>query len=251
MWKHANKNRHKNNTQFSEHFRKKSPSQNTRIAFQSIKISKFSRIACFQTPLVARTLGAHVIRRLFKNTSRLYVLTGWTVWLLKTENEKFTRWFSIFDSFDHLPPVLAADTEKSAPKSKTSGTLGIQEGKKNIEQTLKLHQIWTGLWAPDSDYWITATWSRIRNLSLNTADIYCNKLERILLPFYIFIERRGGKWTFCNLGAWFWPNFRANRLYERKVTWKYKFGSVMSYWKETRLFSGWRASLKNFFAYAL
>ena len=59
-------------------------------------------------------------------------------------------------------------------------------------------------------------------LEFNTADIYCNKVERILLPFYmldyIFIERRGGKWTFCNLGAWFnWPNFRANRLYERKL----------------------------------
>ena len=210
------------------------------------KISKFSRIACFQTPLVARTLGAHVIRRLFKNTSRLYVLTGWTVWLLKIENEKFTRWFSSFDSFDHLPPVLAADTEKSAPTSKTSGTLGIQEGKKKYWTKVKT--------TPNMDR-VMGTWfgllnnrHMIKNTELNTADIFCFKLERILLPFYTFIERRGGKWTFCNLGAWFWPNFRANRLYERKVTWKYKFDSVMSYWKETRLFSGWRASLKNFFA---
>ena len=46
----------------------------------------------------------------------------------------------------------AANTEKSAPKTKTSGILGIQEDKKNIEQTLKLHQIWTGLWARDSNY---------------------------------------------------------------------------------------------------
>ena len=47
----------------------------------------------------------------------------------------------------------AANTEKSAPKTKISGILGIQEGKKKyIEQTLKLHQIWTGLWAPDSNY---------------------------------------------------------------------------------------------------
>ena len=30
-------------------------------------------------------------------------------------------------------------------------------------------------------------------------DISCDKLERIPLPPYIFIESRGGKETFCNL----------------------------------------------------
>ena len=78
----------------------------------------------------------------------------------------------------------------------------------------------------------------IKNTELefeHRTDTSCDKLERILLPPYIFIESRGGKWTFCNLGAWFWPNFRANRLYERKDTWKYKVGSVISYWKEKRL----------------
>ena len=48
----------------------------------------------------------------------------------------------------------AANTEKSAPMQnknfRHSGYSGRQ--KKNIEQMLKLHQIWTGLWAPDSNY---------------------------------------------------------------------------------------------------
>ena len=61
-----------------------------------------------------------------------------------------------FQVFIHLiirrQCLHAANTEKSAPKTKTSGILGIQEDKKNIEQTLKLHQIWTGLWARDSNY---------------------------------------------------------------------------------------------------
>ena len=89
---------------------------------------------------------------------------------------------------------------------------------------------------------VMGTWFELLNnchMTKNTelefkqrTDIYCDKLERILLPPYIFIERRGGKWTVCNLGSWFWPNFRANRLCERKDTWKYTFGSVMSYSKK-------------------
>ena len=50
---------------------------------------------------------------------------------------KIYMWFSILDSFDYSPPVAsafwqkiclyAADTEKSARKRTTSGTLGIQD----------------------------------------------------------------------------------------------------------------------------
>ena len=72
MWKHTDKIRHKNNNQVSKHCRKKLPSKNTRIVFQSIKISKFSGVASFQTPLAARTLGAHVIRWLLKNIPILH-----------------------------------------------------------------------------------------------------------------------------------------------------------------------------------
>ena len=61
MRKHAKKGIKDN--RFSESFRKKSPSPNTRIAFESIKISNFSRVTCPQTPLEAPTLGAQVICR--------------------------------------------------------------------------------------------------------------------------------------------------------------------------------------------
>ena len=52
-----------------------------------------------------------------------------------------------------LRPAL----ENPHPKEKLLGLWVFRKAEKNIEQTLKLHQIWTGLWAPDSNYWITAT----------------------------------------------------------------------------------------------
>ena len=38
------------------------------------------------------------------------------------------------------------------PKEKLLALCVFRKAKKKIEQTLKLHQIWTGLWAPDSNY---------------------------------------------------------------------------------------------------
>ena len=81
------------------------------------------------------------------------VIRGDWLWKATNINDKNnSAAFSIFDSFDHLPPVLAADTEKSAPKSKTSGTLGIQEGKKkywtNVKTTPNMDRVmgtWFGL----------------------------------------------------------------------------------------------------------
>ena len=56
------------------------------------------------------------------------------------------------------------------------------------------------------------------------------------------------KWTFCSIGLWFGWNPQVNRLYGRKETQQYKFGSVQAYKKGKGLTSGWRASLKNVFA---
>ena len=56
------------------------------------------------------------------------------------------------------------------------------------------------------------------------------------------------KWTFCSVGLWFGWNPWVNRLYRRKETQQYKFGSVQAYKKGESLTSGWRASLKNVFA---
>ena len=139
---------------------------------------------------------------------------------------KIYMWFSILDSFDYSPPVAsafwqkiclsAADTEKSARR--------VFRTSPNMDRVIGS---WLGL---------LNNHHMIKNTELefeHRTDIACDKLERILLPPYILIESRGGKWwTFCNLGAWFWSNFSANRLYERRDTWKYKFDSVMSYWKE-------------------
>ena len=57
--------------------------------------------------------------------------------------------------------------------------------------------------------WVMSTWFELlnnRHMIENTQpefehriDISCDKLERIPLPPYIFIESRGGKETFCNL----------------------------------------------------
>ena len=123
------------------------------------------------------------------------VIRGDWLWKATNINDKNnSAAFSIFDSFDHLPPVLAADTEKSAPKSKTSGTLGIQEGKKKYWTNVKT--------TPNMDR-VMGTWFELlnkRHMIKNTelefeqrTDISCDKLERILLPPYIFIESRGGK----------------------------------------------------------
>ena len=53
----------------------------------------------------------------------------------------------------YLRPAL----ENPHPKEKLLALWVFRKAEKNTEQTLKLHQIWTGLWAPDSNYWITAT----------------------------------------------------------------------------------------------
>ena len=213
MWKRANKNKHKNNTQFSEHFRKKSPSQNTRIAFQSIKISKFSRIACFQAPLVARTLRAHVIRQLFKKyipivrTHRLDCLTIKN-WKWKIYKVIFNFWYIWSFAASACGRHWTIRTQKK--KLWHSGYSGRQKKYwTNVKTTPNMDRV-MGTW-----FGLLNNRHMIKNTELefkHRTDIYCNKLERILLRPYIFIERRGGKWTFCNLRAWFWPNFRANRL---------------------------------------
>ena len=88
----------------------------------------------------------------------------------------------------------AANTEKSAPKTKISGILGIQKGKKKYWTNVKT--------TPNMDR-VMGTWFELlnkRHMIKNTelefeqrTDISCDKLERILLPPYIFIESRGGK----------------------------------------------------------
>ena len=146
---------------------------------------------------------------------------------------KIYMWFSILDSFDYSPPVASAFGRRSACLRPTP---------KNQHAKELLLALWVFRISPNMDR-VIGSWlgllnnhHMIKNTELefeHRTDIACDKLERILLPPYILIESRGGKWwTFCNLGAWFWSNLSANRLYERKDTWKYKFDSVMSYWKE-------------------
>ena len=202
MWKHANKNKHKNKTQFSENFREKSPSHNTRISVSEHQHFKIFSDSMLPDPpwWLAPSALTWFVGYLKIHPDCTYSQVGLSDYSkLKMKNLQGDFQFLI-----HLiicRQCLRPTPKNPHPKAKPLALWVFRKAKKNIEQTLKLHQIWTGLWAPDSDYWITATWSRIRNLSLNTADIYCNKLERILLPFYIFIERWGGKWTFCNLGG--------------------------------------------------
>ena len=150
-----------------------------------------------------------------KNTSRYYS-KGWTVWLLKLENEKFTRWFSIFDLI--IRRHCQQPTPKNPhPKEKLLALWVFRKAKK----------YWTNVKTTPNMVRVMGTWFEflndrhmIKNTKLDRfehrTDICCDKLERIFLPPYIFIESRGGKWIFCNLGVWSWPNFREDRLYERK-----------------------------------
>ena len=184
MWKHANKNRYKNNTQFSEHFRKKSPPLNTRITFQSIKISEFSRIACFQTPLAARTLGAHVIHRLFKKyipIVRTHRLDSLTIknWKRKIYMVIFNFWFIWSFAASACGRHRKIRTQKK--NFWHSGYSGRQ--KKYCTNVIKT--------TPNMDR-VMGTWFELLNnchMIKNTelefkqrTDIYCDKLERILLP---------------------------------------------------------------------
>ena len=50
------------------------------------------------------------------------------------------------------------------------------------------------------------------------------------------------KWTFCSIGLWFGWNPYVNRLYRRKETQQYKFGSVQAYKKGKGLTPGWPRS---------
>ena len=130
---------------------------------------------------------------------------------------KIYKWFSILDSFDHSPTVApafgkicrpAADTEKSARK-RTTLALWVFRTILNMDRVIGS---WLGL---------LNNRHMIKNTELefeHWTDIACDKLERILFPPYIFIGSRGRKWwTFCNLGAWFWPNFRENRPMREKT----------------------------------
>ena len=102
----------------------------------------------------------------------------------------------------------SADAEKSARKRTTSGTLGFQNYTK----------YGGGI---DSRLGLLNKRHMIKNTELefeHWTDIACDKLKRILFPPYIFIASRGRKWwTFCNLGVWFWPNFRENRPMREKT----------------------------------
>ena len=133
----------------------------------------------------------------YQNTSWLYVLKRLNSLTIKNWKWKITRWFSSFDSFDHSPPVPACGKhQKIRTETKTSGILGIQEGKKK-------KKYWTNVKTTPNMDRVMGTWFELlnkRHMIKNTelefehrTDISCDKLERILFPPYIFIESRRGK----------------------------------------------------------
>ena len=164
----------------------------------------------------------------------MWFLSIWiSINMIQIENEKFTCDFQFWIHLIIRRQWLRPFGRRSACLRPTP---------KNQHARELLLALWVFRTSPNMDR-VIGSWlgllnnhHMIKNTELefeHRTDIACDKLERILLPPYILIESRGGKWwTFCNLGAWFWSNFSANRLYERKDTWKYKFDSVMSYWKE-------------------
>ena len=71
---HANKNKHTNENWVRQHLDRICPLRTLEMAFQSVKISKFSGGACPQTPLVAAPFSASLIRRSLKKNPRFYIL---------------------------------------------------------------------------------------------------------------------------------------------------------------------------------
>ena len=128
-----------------------------------------------------------------KNTSRLYVLKR--LYSLSIKNWKWKIYKVIFNFWFIWSFATSACGwhRKIRTLKENFWHSGYSGRQKNIEQTLKLHQIWTGLWAPDSNYWITVTWSRIRNLTaLNTELIYHLRQTRedTLASLYLYRKSR-------------------------------------------------------------
>ena len=152
--------------------------RNRRLRTQELSVSEHQNFKIFSDSMLPDPPPARSSALMwfvgYQNTSWLYVLkrlNSLTIknWKWKIYKVIFKFWFI----WSFAASACMRQTPKNPhPKEKPLAFWVFRKAKKNIEQTLKLHQIWTGLWAPDSNHWITATWSRIRNLSLNTELIY-------------------------------------------------------------------------------
>ena len=88
---HANKNKHTNENWVRQHLDRICPLRTLEMAFQSVKISKFSGGACPQTPLVAAPFSANLIRRSLKKTPPFYILKLDSLSVLNSSKGKKTK----------------------------------------------------------------------------------------------------------------------------------------------------------------
>ena len=122
MWSHANKNKKKKWHRFSRHLDRNCPLKRLEKAFQSIKSSKFSGVACSLPLEWARTLSAPSISQWLKNvwilhTQRLDSLCGSKVfaWKRFQWNFHWTFFFRVYLWLDDKGKKITK-TNVSAPQ---------------------------------------------------------------------------------------------------------------------------------------